>query len=327
MFTAIQSILQKKYQDRFFVFIAIKNITVKLCHRILEILGYRPYGIIKLLAKHPQDQISLNLAQCISAFSVPRWHDIGSRTDPYCQPGTLQGWRSTTNGAWNRFTIMRQEINQLGCCEITRGWSCDITDIHGFSNSKSELSSFASTDEMVEANSREMIDEITPENLKKILLHQEIRIIHSSKTSDHFARFLWDGRLWLMNDGGSHHTAAAKYISARTDQPVRLTGELRTYSLDKSAIESLRNDFEMFVISHNSEFFNQFFDEMQAFKATWLSHPLPSPYNDLLAILLPKNNSRSMRVSAEFHRASLLDLGEYLADLALKQRTTHADPA
>jgi len=172
------------------------------------------------------------------------------------------------------------------------------------------------TDEMVETNSSEMIDQITHEKLAENLAHDEIRIIHSRSTSDHFTRYSWDGRLWLFNDGGSHHTAAAKYIATRLREPVALTGNLHTYSLNADAVNSLCNDFEMFIMPKVSM---EFFDAMCAFKATWFSHAMPSPYEDMQAILLPRSEERSMRVAAELSKARIPNLGTYLLDLLEKQ--------
>jgi hypothetical protein len=172
---------------------------------------------------------------------------------------------------------------------------------------------------MVEANSREMIDTITPEKLAENLVHREIRIIHSADTTDHFRRYRWDGRLWLINDGGSHHTAAAKYIAARLRRSVKLTGKLYTYSLNTAAIASLCRDFEMFVISDESAISCAFFDAMRAFRATWIWHSMPRPYEHMRAILLPRSEKRSMRVAAELHKARFTDLGAHLTTLAAKQ--------
>lgn len=69
-------------------------------------------------------------------------------------------------------------------------------------------------DDMVVRNSPEMIDEISPAKLAKNLAWDEIRII-SHVDHDYFATWAWDGRVFLMNSGGSHHFAAAKYIAAR----------------------------------------------------------------------------------------------------------------
>jgi hypothetical protein len=57
-------------------------------------------------------------------------------------------------------------------CEVAEDWQCDIRDVQGFSTSKSELTDFTTIDAMVERNSREMIDEITPAKLSHNLAHR-----------------------------------------------------------------------------------------------------------------------------------------------------------
>lgn len=220
---------------------------------------------------------------------------------------------------WDSFQIERPEYAEIGHCEITPAWTCDISDIYGFSASKSELRDFVSTDEMVKTNSPGMIDEITHEKLAKNLAHKEIRIIHSPNTSDHFTHYLWDGRLWLNNQGGSHHTAAAKYIAARLNQPVSLTGSLHTYSLNADAVTSLCRDFEMFIINDDAEVNQAFSKAMENFKAMWLWHTMPSPYQGNRAILLPKSEARSMRVAAELANANITNLGTHLIKLTKVQ--------
>ncbi|QBY56502.1 hypothetical protein E0W60_36135 (plasmid) [Cupriavidus oxalaticus] len=214
--------------------------------------------------------------------------------------------------------MVRPEYTRLGRCEVDTQWTCDISELHGFSASKSDLRDFATTDQMVEKNSREMISEISLKKLDENLAHREIRIIHSPG-SDYFTRYRWDGRLWLMNSGGSHHTAAAKYIAARLGCQVPLSGKLYTYSLDPRAIASLCNDYRMFVISNDSEFQNAFSQAMRSFNATWLWHSMPRPYTDARAILLPRNESRSMHVAKALDTAGIADLGAHLTNLATRQ--------
>lgn len=288
-----------------------------------EDLGYYPASLLQMFIEHPQIRVSLDEPTlCIDAQSVPSWHELGTyplQDFPHRNRGQLLGWKAAADGHWQSFVIERPEYAQIGHCEITTDWFCDITDVHGFSASKSELRDFAHTDEMVETNSKAMIDPITTAKLADNLAHSEIRIIHNRDTSDHFARYLWDGRLWLMNTGGSHHMAAAKYIAARLGQPVALTGKLNTYSLNAVAIASLRRDFEMFVISDEARVANAFSDAMRAFRATWLWHSMLRPYEHTRTILLPKSEARSMRVAAEFRKAGVLDFGAYLTRLANRQ--------
>ena len=286
-----------------------------------ENLGH-PVKPLQLLLTCPQLHVTLDKpAPSICAGSIPHWHKLGAdplSRWPRTDRGTLVGWRAV-GGHWESFRLDRPEYAQIGQRETIPDWQCDITDIHGFSASKSNLKAFASTDDMVETNSPEMIDEITSEKLAKNLAHREIRIIHSPDSSDYFTCYFWDGRLWLMNSGGSHHTAAAKYIAARLRRPVKLNGKLYTYSLNPIAIDSLHRDFEMFVIGDESQVASAFFDAMRSFKATWLWHPMPHPYTKARAVLLPRNERRSMRVAEEFHNAGIADLGAFLTGLAARQ--------
>lgn len=230
------------------------------------------------------------------------------------------GWKQRDSYSSGSFLLHRPEYAQLGQCQMTDDWRCDITDVDGFAASKSELADFTSTDQMVATNSRDMIDAITHEKLAKNLAHREIRIIHSPG-SDHFRRYAWDGRLFLINSGGSHHFAAAKYIAGRLPESVPLRGQLQTYSLNALAIASLRRDFEMFVISDATPISLGFHDAMVAFRATWLWHPMPRPFADAKAILLPKAERRSMLVAERLRRAGVADLGAHLAHLAATQCT------
>ncbi|MDH1379646.1 hypothetical protein N5J07_09315 [Comamonas aquatica] len=296
-------------------------ILLSLVDAIREDLGH-PVRLLRLLAEATKMRAALDVQpMCIALSSVPKWHELGAYIEfPHRKRGELLGWRES-GGRWESFLLERPEFAQMGHLETTEGWSVDLTAIDGFGASKSDLYAFASTDEMVEAKSREMIREITLEGLAKNLAHSEIRIIHEPGTFDHFVRYLWDGRLWLRNGGGSHHTAAAKYIAARLGRSVKLTGALRTYSLNELSVAALRRDFEMFVINDSDPFAaDAFFQSMQSFRATWLWHTLPRPYEEgFKAILLPRNEGRSMRVATELRKAGFDDLGVHLASLVWKQ--------
>lgn len=294
----------------------------KIVDSICEDIGH-PATLLQLLRDYPGIRVTLAApGRCIDQQSIPRWHELGTHTAlewPRRERGQLMGYRSS-GGRWESVVIERPEYSQLGQRSTIESWSCDITEIDGFSASKSELQDFTSTDQMVETNARELIDPISEEMLAKNLAHLGIRIIHSPGTSDHFERYAWDGRLWLINDDGSHHTAAAKYIASRLQVPVSLTGRLHTYSLNPMVIASLRREFEMFVINDEPEIASVFFDAMRAFAAPWFWHDLPRPYHQSKGILLPRSEARSMRVATELRTAGVVDLGQYLARLASRQR-------
>ncbi len=292
---------------------------------VREEFGY-PATLCRMLAAYPQIRIHLDEPEpCIHASSVPCWHELGKHSPlswPRRPRGSLMGWH-TSGGRWQSFSITRPEYAEIARCEIEQGWCCDVTDIDGFAASKADLWAFATTDAMAEARCQWLISEVNQEQLVKSLAHKEIRIIHIPGTTDHFTRYQWDGRLWLMNDGGSHHTAAAKYLAARLGQRVPVSGRRYTYSLNALAIASLRRDYEMFAINYeDDEAAEAFFGAMRAFRATWLWHPLPRPYERARAVLLPKDEARSMRVAVELRRAGVADLGEHLSALCVRQGLT-----
>ena len=253
----------------------------------------------------------------IDASSVPPWHRFGSEINGGAR---LDGWRYEKGYGWRGFNIECPALADIGRVEVTKKWTCDIKDIDGFGASKSNLPDFASTDAMVEQNSPSMIDEITHAKLQKNLSHTEIRIIHQKNTSDCFYRYLWDGRLWLSNSGGSHHTAAAKYIATRLNEPVPLCADLHTHSLNPHAVNALREKFEMFAIQNDgSHICCAFFDAMQAVKATWLSRDFSNSFSQACIVFLPRTRKRSMRVAHELRKAGILDFGLYLAQLLERQ--------
>lgn len=296
----------------------MKDLLTKLVDGVREDLG-QPVTLLRLLEAQPEIRVELRVPpQSIAAESIVRWHELG-KPDLMAWPrrdyGELRGWRDA-RGSYSSFTLTRPEYAQLGQRDEI-DVELDISDILGLAASKSKLTAFQSLDQMVETNSREMIDDISMAKLAANLDHREIRIIHSE--SDHFARYLWDGRVFLMNSGGSHHFAAARYIAARLNQRVPLHGRMYVYSLNGSAIASLCRDYEMFVINDEAKVSNSFHDAMRSFGATWLWHPMPRPYEHTRAILLPREDSRSMRVAAALREGGIVDLGAYLTELATNQ--------
>ncbi|NHQ86798.1 hypothetical protein HA050_11780 [Iodobacter sp. HSC-16F04] len=280
---------------------------------IREYFG-QPAKLLRLFEQRQDIHVALKpTSTLIDVESVVAWHELGSILR--LNKGDIQGWSSSKG----HFSTHRPEYAQISSCEIIEQWACDIQEVYGFALSKSDLSKFSSTDAMVEENAPEMIDEITTEKLTQNLAHKEIRIIHSPKTSDCFTVHRWDKRIFLLNSGGSHHLAAAKLIARRLNIKVPLKSKIRVHKLNPLAIASLRNDFDIFIISNKPDVCNTIRDAMKSFKATWLSHELPIPYNNAQAILLPKDEQRSITVSNTLRQAGIVDLGRYLADLCDRQ--------
>jgi len=206
-----------------------------------EDLG-RPAQMLTFLERGATLRVDLSApGSSIALSSVVAWHEWGERPAlhwPRRRPGTLPGWRYAA-GRYASCQIHRPELERFGTCEVEADWTCEIQSVEGLAASKSELTHFGSLDAMVLANSREMINEISNDHLAKSLAHDEIRILHCERTSDHFARHSWDGRVFLVNSGGSHHFAAARYLASRLGHRVTLRGTLRTYGVDAQAVGAL----------------------------------------------------------------------------------------
>lgn len=296
----------------------------RLFDSVREHFGYpatldRMLTLDRLAADEASLRFPLDLPKpCVAMASVVPWHNFAEARNSWLHarvPGRLTGWRQSGRGDCRMFTIHRPDIIQLGQCEVIENWTCDITDVHGFSASKSDLWRFGTTDQMVETNSREMIDEISEAKLAENLAHRENSSILKPGIN-RFCRHAWDGRVFLINSNGSHHFAAAKYIAARLGKPVEVRGQLQAFSLDTRAIASLRRDFEIFVVAGAAAESTGFNQAMQAFGATWLWHPMPRPYQASTAVLLPRAEPRSLKVAELLRSAGVVDLGKHLSDIA-----------
>lgn len=287
-----------------------------------------PVALLNAISKHPEMRVqTLESAPVIGFSSVVPWHKWGELQTtgwPRREAGCIMGWKET-GGYYSGFEAKIEQLKNFGQQHEITSWSCDICDVEGFASSKSILTDFSNMDEMVETNSREMICEINETKLNENLDHTEIRIIHNPKTSDYFARHLWDGRIFLMNDGGSHHFAAARYIAARLERQIPLAGKLRTHSVNEDAVNALRHNYELFVISDSAPVAVAFNEAMDSFMATYLWMHMPPPYEQTRAILLPRNENRSMRVAKELRVAGMFDLGEYLKSICDRQKQCLAE--
>jgi hypothetical protein len=67
---------------------------------------------------------------------------------------------------------------------------------------------------------------------------------------------------------------------------------------------------------------HKFHEALRAYRATYVWVTLPAPYKEV-AIFLPKNHPRSVRVSSELRSASLFDLGNHLAMLARRDLSSY----
>lgn len=294
---------------------AIRKAFTFISHSILEDLGI-PVSLKMVLHMHAKSapRFDGTPTKNICAQSVIQWDRWGEDDIlgyPRRTKGELLGWRYH-NGVYGSYTELIPEFNELVKCKITENWCCDISDVNGFCASKSSLRTFESIAEMVTTNSKELITPVCDEMLHKNMSHREIRIIHRSDTSDHFASHSWDGRLFLMNSGGSHHFGATQYLASELQKEIELRGPQRFYYLNHLAIATLLEKYEVFAIAFTNHGINEFYTAMRRYRASFLSVYLPIPFNNQKAIFLPRSDLRACKVSDLFKEYDIFNLGAYL---------------
>jgi hypothetical protein len=280
----------------------------------------QPVHIERFLARRPDFRVpAVRSSNSIDFDSVPKWHtfgETGGGTSPIGARQTiLMGWRREGT-RYSDFRVAAPALDKLVKKVVVDDWKCDLQDLHGFANSKSDLRIFMSTDDMVVANSQEMIEEVSIAGLQENLAHDQIRVTGARPGSDWFQVHQWDGRMYLVNDGGSHHLAAAKYIAARIHAPVELSAPLHYHAIDADAVAALRAEYDVYVVSHESEVSNLFFSAMERDGATWFWRDMPAPYWGERAIFLPRAELLSLKVSQAFQAAGFEELGAHLGEMA-----------
>lgn len=266
------------------------------------------YKLQRLLQSFPISELRLEEPErVISVGSVVRWDQ----------------WGNSCDSLYVRHSTEKRSVPSVSVPQIVLGrlvkyqhWQCEIQKIVGLSASKSDLTTFVSLDDMVETNSPELIGELTGRKLDEHLAHREIRLFNQLHAEDHLARFAWDGRLFLMNGGGSHHFAAARYIAARIGRKVPIEATLYSYSLDPASVAALREIVDLYAIPRAASFFLALGEAVHAYGASYFWLDLPVPYGHAVAMLLPKQYKQAARISEEFRRAGAFDLGRHLALLA-----------
>lgn len=255
--------------------------------------------------------------------NVTQWQHWGYGYTDWRRRGIIQMWNH-----WGSRELHRADLEHITSEVVTDGWTCDIQDIVGFGNSKSDLFKFISLDDMAERTSAGLIVPVSDDKLQENLSWDECRIMRGNSKEDSFWRYMWeDGRVYLMNSGGSHHFAAARYVASRLGRRVPVTGDLTTFSINLDAVSSLKADYDMYAMPTHYQT-NDFMEAMRLTRAPF--GRCPAPYglrsngkviadSDIDIIFLPRDDKLSARVSDVLAGAGVFDFGTFLFDLAKRQ--------
>ena len=297
----------------------MQKIGMFLADSIKGVFGH-PAALERALLEHGDISLDLTPKQDVDATNVIRWHELGENAHPHRRArGWVMGWHR--NGSiWESYDHHSSNLESIMVEDSEDHWGCDIRVVEALSASKSELKDYPTLDAFAEGSCKIFIQDETDEGLAKNLNWSEIRIIHREKTSDHFRHYAWDGRVLLINSGGSHHFIAARYIAGKLGVPVPLTGRLSEFNLSHKAVQGLCEEFDMYPIKNCSHLFGDMMDALRSFDAAFCLMKLPRPFSDSRVFMLPKDEPRSVQASKFLAKAGLLELGAHLQELCNKQK-------
>ena len=285
-------------------------------------LGH-PARLNALLATTSDLGYSLALPRNADTDSITRWHQW-QPAGWDAQPGELRG-REYRHGEYQGVRIISGALATLCEQEQFDGWTCDIRQVQMLSASKSPLEDFTDLDAFAEARCRGYLDDASPDTIASNLAHGEVRIMQPGR-GDYFQYHDWDGRVCLINCGGSHHFATARYLAGVARQPVELNGPLKGYRLNPAAVTALTDEYMLFAITKDPVLWHELFESMRALQATYFTGDLPRPHAGGRVLLLPKSESRSRTAAKALLRSGVPDLGEHLHELLHRQEGMPVGP-
>jgi hypothetical protein len=267
---------------------------------------------------NPLLKTRIDIKPTINTRDIPKWHQLFATNykmkNIYMWEFDKREYRAIPK------RVRLEEFKQIGFEHLIDDFQIDIEYIKGLSSSKSELSPFESLDKFVEINSPEMISNIDEDGLHKNLSHDK-------NVANDMVCYLWDGRIMLENNGGSHHFAAARYIASRLNKKIPVKGILRVHALREAIVRQLQEKYYMFAIGavdidiemYTNKSFNGFTAMMKSYEATYFYINLPNQSNNTKLLFLPKDNKASVKTANLLADKDFFNMNDYFDDILSRQ--------
>lgn len=211
---------------------------------------------------------------------------------------------------WFEFKELSTIVEEV----TTKNVSIELQEVTALSNSKSDLKSVSNLDEFAIKYCPTYINELSEMQLNTMLSHKEIKTIHKDNTGDFFKQFSWRDGTVLVNNGGSHHLAAARYLASRLNKKIDLHGSFVFCQLSKQALEAFRSKYTIFLIEKNMYLYDALISFLK-YKATAFIHLETQPNACIPGNLLFFENENTAVID-EFKANGFFDVGAYLAHAA-----------
>jgi len=253
--------------------------------------------------------------------SVARW-DVWNR-DSDQRPLPIDFWIMEGGGYHHtKRSIHIPEIDNLIEFETDARFCCDIKDVKGISASKSMDYDFSSIEEFAVTRCQSFIGAEDKSDFERNIKWGEIRLHNMS-----FRSFCWSkySPFW-MNNGGSHHFAAAHYLASRKDIEYRVFGKLLRAKVNKRAVYELISSWNMFLMDEVS-ILTAFMKSMRNYKCNFGVCDVPkgllrcgsftpdrtSMSSSVRVVLLSCADEKACKVSKALQSAGFASFNEYVS--------------
>lgn len=239
----------------------------------------------------------------IGLAGITAWHEWAHKAD--------REWR----GAVREFERCRGLLLRLFRHEIERNYQCDIQDIEALGSSKSDLLGVNTLDEFAERSAAWAIEH-GKSGIQEFAKCGEIRILNQPDTSDCLLWHSWDKRFVLSNAGGSHRTAALRYLCRVHQQPLTINGELHRYILVDGVAQTLASGFALLVMPTCPIQRSELHSLLTQFDVPFGLYPSPVSYDGRRLLVLSKSGGLSAIAIETLRTRGLDDLCDVIVTLS-----------
>jgi len=206
------------------------------------------------------------------------------------------------------------QLDGLINSETSESFCCDITAVGGLSASSDCDQELSSLDAFAQQCCQELAIPLTRDRLNRNLSPHGLRLSEMV-----FSQFTWmPARLYWNNVDGAHHFAAARFLATQLSQPVSLTGQLNTYSINPQKIRQLTAQWDLFLVPEGIVY-GEFKDALLRLKCPFgVSNPPHWENGDeqhFRVIWLERHQTAPARVSRPLAQAGFPSLSQQLSEL------------
>ncbi|MGX9960571.1 DUF6685 family protein [Xanthomonas euvesicatoria] len=285
-----------------------------------ELFG-APVALRSLLLSKPWALAPPYFPRSISEDSQPQWQTLSMPSDLERRPaGSVMRWSKGPYGYESKSVVLPALAGLIEPAPAV-AVTCDLRDVEGLSDSRSDLVSYKDLDAMALATCQELIAERTPANV--------FRLLHSAlNASSHprLTRLDWDGRLFYRLSDGSHRFAAARYLAGQLGMEVPIELPLHEWQINEAAVTALESEFQAFCVRGDHGFLAGLHEALTAIGAPYM-HTVVSLNRgvaaqvDFHALLLPRDNRRAVTAANVLSSANVFSIPDLLR--SAKQSASH----